>query len=180
MIDAEKYFDRAAEAFRREGAPEAITRIRQGMSEAYNEFGNPDLARKMLHLGPLDPDDFNALMSLADTGDPATAAKLLNQQLAAHPQINSLESPLRSAAPRRPRPHRAQAAQALADMEPAPLRRTELRWLLPARQSFLQANQLPQAEAEFRYCSSIRRLKRRPTHSPCPSFIWPAPSPRKQ
>jgi len=52
MIDAEKYFDRAAEAFRREGAPEAITRIRQGMSEAYNEFGNPDLARKMLHLGP--------------------------------------------------------------------------------------------------------------------------------
>jgi predicted Zn-dependent protease len=152
MIDAEKYFDRAAEAFRREGAPEAITRIRQGMSEAYNEFGNPDLARKMLHLGPLDPDDFNALMSLADTGDPATAAKLLNQQLAAHPQStlwNLRYAPLLRGdldlIAHKP-------AQALADMEPSrPFDGQSSDGFYLRGKAYLQANQLPQAEAEFRY-----------------------------
>jgi DNA-binding winged helix-turn-helix (wHTH) protein/tetratricopeptide (TPR) repeat protein len=152
MIDAEKYFDRAAEAFRREGAPEAITRIRQGMSEAYNEFGNPDLARKMLHLGPLDPDDFNALMSLANTGDPATAAKLLNQQLAAHPQStlwNLRYAPLLRGdldlIAHKP-------AQALADMEPSrPFDGQSSDGFYLRGKAYLQANQLPKAEAEFRY-----------------------------
>jgi DNA-binding winged helix-turn-helix (wHTH) protein/tetratricopeptide (TPR) repeat protein len=152
MIDAEKYFDRAAEAFRREGAPEAITHIRQGMSEAYNEFGKPDLARKMLHLGPLDPNDFNALMTLADTGDPATAAKLLNQQLAAHPQStlwNLRYAPLirgdLDLIAHKP-------TQALADMETSrPFDGQSSDGYYLRGNAYLQANQLPQAEAEFRF-----------------------------
>jgi tetratricopeptide (TPR) repeat protein len=152
MIDAEKYFDRSGEAFRREGAPEAITRIRQGMSEAYNEFGDSDLARKMLHLGPLEPDDFNALMSLADTGDPATAEKLLNQQLASHPQStlwNLRYAPLLRGdldlIAHKP-------AQALTDMEPSRAfdGQSSDGFYLRGK-AYLQANQLPQSEAEFRY-----------------------------
>jgi predicted Zn-dependent protease len=122
------------------------------MSEAYNEFGDSDLARKMLHLGPLEPDDFNALMSLADTGDPATAEKLLNQQLASHPQStlwNLRYAPLLRGdldlIAHKP-------AQALTDMEPSRAfdGQSSDGFYLRGK-AYLQANQLPQSEAEFRY-----------------------------
>jgi eukaryotic-like serine/threonine-protein kinase len=151
MIEAEKLFDRSADAFRRQGASSAVIPIRQGMSATYAEFGEKELAKKLLQTGPLDPDDFNALLGLAETGDPATAATLLHQQLKLHPQStlwNQLYAPL--------------IQGELAMLAGKPL--DAITVMEPSRQldghgadgfylrgkAYMQASQLPQAEAEFR------------------------------
>jgi tetratricopeptide (TPR) repeat protein len=114
----------------------------------------------MLHLGPLDPDDFNALMSLADTGDPTTAARLLNQQLSAHPQSTLWN--LRYAPLLRGNldliAHKP--TQALADMEPSrPFDGQSSDGFYLRGKAYLQANQFPQAEAEFRYLLSHPQIE---------------------
>jgi DNA-binding winged helix-turn-helix (wHTH) protein/tetratricopeptide (TPR) repeat protein len=151
MVEAAKLFDRSAEAFRQEGAPNALVPIRQGMSAAYAEFGEQELAKKLLHLGLIEPDAFNALLGLAETGDSATAATLLHQQLKSHPQStlwNQFCAPLI-------RGELAMLAgkplDAIAAMEPSrQLDGQAADGFYLRGKAYMQANQLPQAEVEFR------------------------------
>jgi DNA-binding winged helix-turn-helix (wHTH) protein/tetratricopeptide (TPR) repeat protein len=151
MKDAEKLFDRLTEAFNKQGAPEAAARIRQGISAAYNGLGEPDLARKALHLAPIDPTDINALSALVETGDTAIAAKYLNGQLAAEPQStlwNLYYAPLLRGdidiVTNKPQ-------DAIAQLESVrPFDGIASDGFYLRGRAYMDANQLPRAEAEFR------------------------------
>jgi DNA-binding winged helix-turn-helix (wHTH) protein/tetratricopeptide (TPR) repeat protein len=151
MVDAGKLFDRSAEAFRQEGAPNALIPIRQGMAATYAEFGELEVAKKLLQAGPLDPDDFNALLGLAETGDPAKAAALLRQQLKVHPQStlwNERYAPLIQGELDM---LAGKPLEAIAAMEPSrKLDGQGADGFYLRGKAYMQANQLPQAEAEFR------------------------------
>jgi DNA-binding winged helix-turn-helix (wHTH) protein/tetratricopeptide (TPR) repeat protein len=152
MVEAEKLFERSVDAFNRQGAPTASIRLRQGLAATYAEFGELDVAKKKLNSGPLDPDDFNALLALAETGDPAKTATLLQQQLKLHPQStlwNQRYSPLLQGELDM---LAGKPLEAISVMEPSrKLDGEGFDGFYLRGKAYMQANHLPQAEAEFRY-----------------------------
>jgi len=114
-------------------------------------------------------------MSLADTGDPPPqqSSSTSNSPLIRN-QLFGISATLRCSA-ETSTSSRTSRRRHLLTWNPAALRRTELRWLLPARQSLSPGQQLPQAEAEFRYLLVHPQIEARPTHSHVRALFGPHP-----
>jgi DNA-binding winged helix-turn-helix (wHTH) protein/tetratricopeptide (TPR) repeat protein len=83
--EAHAFLDAMSAAFAKQGSPAAGLRLAQLTADAMAQLGDVDQARKQLHLAPPQT-DVNYLLALVDTGDAATAAKMLQDQLAAQPR----------------------------------------------------------------------------------------------
>ena len=148
--DAQTLLDRAWNVYKRQGAPSASTRFMMQLAAGWWDLDEPKLARKYLDSAPIQI-EFDALLALADLGDPQKADILLRDHLATHPQStlwNQRYAPLLRGKFAMLR-HKPQEAIVL--MEPsrhfddASLDGYYLRGM-----AYAQANQLVQAEAEFR------------------------------
>jgi DNA-binding winged helix-turn-helix (wHTH) protein/tetratricopeptide (TPR) repeat protein len=150
MRDAEALFDKAWDVYRRQGTPDAATRFKMGMADGWWDLSEPELARKYLSAAPIQ-NEFEDLLALAELGAPDKAQAMLRDYLAAHPQSTLWN--------RRYAPllrgefallaHKPQEAIAL--MEPSrQFDGTSLDGYYLRGMAYMQANQLPQAEAEFR------------------------------
>ena len=148
---ADTLFLQAEDAYRQQGDAALGMHYRQGSANAYFWTGWPERARAQLNIAPITynfnlPDD---LVALAETGRPDLAESMLQEQLAKHPRStrwNRLFAPhLRATiALLNHRP-----TDALAVM--APLNGTELDDMAYTRGlAYLELNELPQAEAQFR------------------------------
>ncbi len=148
---ADAWFLQAEDAYRKQGDATLGMHYRQGSARAYFETGWPEKASAQLNIAPIVynfnlPDD---MIALAETGKPDLAESMLQEQLAKHPQStrwNRLFAPhLRATiAMLNHKP-----ADALAVM--AALNGTELDDMAYTRGvAYLQTDQLPQAESQFR------------------------------
>jgi DNA-binding winged helix-turn-helix (wHTH) protein/tetratricopeptide (TPR) repeat protein len=149
---ADGLFVRAAEAYRQQGDADLGAHYRQGAARTYFELGWPNKAQALLNSAPIPtsgyslPDD---LVALAETGRPELAESLLRKQLADLPQSTRW---LRRYGPD------LRATIALLQHRPADalavtegLKGADLEYVAyPLGLAYMQTNQLPQAEAQFR------------------------------
>jgi DNA-binding winged helix-turn-helix (wHTH) protein/tetratricopeptide (TPR) repeat protein len=149
---ADDLFARAEDVYRQQGDAELGVHYRQGSARAYFESGWPDKARAQLNIAPIPTDAHDTpddLIALAETGKPDLAESILRKELADHPQSTRWN---RCFAPQIRATidmldHRP--ADALAVM--APLNGTALDNMAYLRgQAYMETNQLPQAEVQFR------------------------------
>ncbi len=148
---ADTLFLQAEDAYRQQGDATLGMHYRQGSASAYFGTGWPEKARAQLNIAPITynfnlPDD---LVALAETGKPDLAESMLQEQLAKRPRStrwNRLFAPhLRATIDLL----NHKPADALAVM--APLNGTELDDMAYTRGlAYMELNQLPQAEAQFR------------------------------
>jgi DNA-binding winged helix-turn-helix (wHTH) protein/tetratricopeptide (TPR) repeat protein len=140
--------DRVDEAFRHQGSPTAGTSVRQGFAGQFGEMGEIELAKKELHLAPVDPGDSDQLAALAEVGETEAAATMLRKQLSDHPENtvwNTTFAPLIRA---KIALHDHKPADALAALQPLTGTNHDLPYV--RGEAYMQANQFPQAEESFR------------------------------
>ena len=149
---ADEWFLRAEDAYRKQGDAALGLHYRQGSARGYFELGWPDKARAQLNAAPIPTDTHDVpddLIALAETGQPDLAESMMQKQLAGHLQSTHWN---RFYAPQ------LRAFIALLDHRPADalaatamLNGAELDDLAyPRGLAFMETNQLPQAEAQFR------------------------------
>jgi DNA-binding winged helix-turn-helix (wHTH) protein/tetratricopeptide (TPR) repeat protein len=140
-----------AEELRHEGVASAANRYFQDAAGAFAELGDIADARQVLHIAPVDPNEYEQVRALAEVGETASAGAMLKDQLTKHPQSTAwsriygpwLRAELALAA------HRPQ--EAIADLESTRAfdgvgyDGTYLRG-----KAFLEEGQPARAEAEFR------------------------------
>lgn len=150
MKDAQVLFEQAWEVYRRQGAPAAATRFMLEESANWWELEEPDLAKQYLNAAPIQT-EFSDLLALAELGSPDKAQTMLRDYLVGHPQStlwNHRYAPLLRGefALLANKPQEATTLmEPSREFDGASLDGYYLRGV-----AYMQANQLSQAETEFR------------------------------
>ena len=149
--EAERAFDRTAEACRHLGMQELLDDLQAQMTTYESFLGHSQLAQRRLAAAKPNPDDPAYLYALQYTGEGAKVELLLREQLAAHPRStlwNDWDGPilrgkilLDAGKPR----EALTALETAAAFDGKDVDAIYLRGL-----AHLQLKELPQAEAEFR------------------------------
>jgi predicted Zn-dependent protease len=148
--EARALLDRMTESLRQQGLAALANTYLQTMARMYAELGQVEEARRLLHVAPIDPEEPDELIALAETGDAATTETLLHDQIAKHPDAtlwNSVYAPEIRAVLALNAHHPQDAISALEASRPFESSTLDLT-VLRAR-AYLDAGKLPEAEAEF-------------------------------
>jgi tetratricopeptide (TPR) repeat protein len=90
--EARAALDRMTQTLQQQGLSALANTYLQTVARMYAELGQVEEARRLLHVAPIDPEEPDEVIALAETGDAETAATLLHDQMAKHPDATLWKS----------------------------------------------------------------------------------------
>jgi len=86
LADARRSLDQMADSLQQQGLATLAATYRQTMARMYLEMGEAEEGRRLLQIAPLDPEEPDEIVALAETGDTSAATAILRDELSKHSQ----------------------------------------------------------------------------------------------